>query len=66
MKTNLTNSYLSKLTSLAIKFHKDEASISELVQLKLLINAFKKHTKTNKVSPDIAFQFAEIRKLSQL
>ena len=66
MKINLTKSYLSKLSNLAIKFHKNEASITELVQLKLLINAFQKYLKKNKVSPDIAFQFAEIRKLSQL
>ena len=66
MKINLTKSYLSKLSNLAIKFHKNEASFTELVQLKLLINAFQKYSKTNTISPDVAFKFSEIRKLSQL
>ena len=66
MKINLTKSYLSKLSNLAIKFHKDEASISDLVQLKLLINAFQVYLKDNNVPPEIAYQFTEIRKLSQL
>lgn len=66
MDINITKSYLSRLADLAIKFHKNETSTAELVQLKLLINAFQKYAKSNKVSPDVAFQFAEIRKLSQL
>ena len=66
MKINLTKSYLSKLSNLANKFHKDEASITDLVQLRLLINAFQTYLQNNNVSPDVAHQFSEIRKLSQI
>ena len=66
MKVNLTKKYLTKLTDLAAKFHKEEASMTDLVQLKLLIDAFQTYLKNNKVSPEIAYQFSEIRKLSQV
>ena len=65
MNINLTKSYLAKLSSLAIKFHNDEASVTDLVQLRLLINAFQTYLKNNTASPDIASQFSDIRKLAQ-
>lgn len=65
MEIHLTKSYLKKLSSLAVKFHNDEANSSDLVQLRLLISAFQEYMKNNSVSPDMAFQFSEIRKLSQ-
>ena len=65
MNINLTQSYLSKLAKLAAKFHKNEASITDIVQLKLLINAFQSYIKYNEVPPEIACQFSEIRKLSE-
>jgi len=65
METKLTKSYLERLSNLAVKFHNDEANSADLVQLRLLISAFQEYLKNNYVSPDIALQFSEIRKLSQ-
>jgi len=65
MKINLTKSYLEKLSKLSVKFHNDEANLADLVQLRLLISAFQAYLKNNTASPDVAFQFSEIRKLSQ-
>ena len=47
MKINLTKLYLEKLSSLANKFHQNEASIKDLEQLRLLVNAFHTHVNIN-------------------
>jgi hypothetical protein len=51
MKINLTKLYLTKLSCLANKFHQNEASIKDLEQLRLLVNAFHTHVNINERLP---------------
>lgn len=63
MNAPITKHYLSKLTHLAVKFSKNEATSVDIIQLQVLLSAFKSYLKTTNQSEEVDEQLSAISKL---
>ena len=64
MKINFTELHLTKMSTLAKKCHSDEASLTDLIQLKLLMSAFKSSLIVNDRNPNLIAQLDDISNLA--
>ncbi len=53
MKVSILKLYITKLSSLANKFHRGEANLQDIVQLRLLINAFHIYIKKHNINTEV-------------
>jgi len=59
IKMNFTGLHLTKMSMLASRCHNDEASLAELIELKLLMSAYQSSLKMNDKNPTLVAQLNE-------